>query len=191
MPDALHSGTHGQRTATFGLAYLLGIGLYPRSRGWKKLVWCRPDQDSRYPHTDALFTQTVDWDLIATHLPDMLRVAISITEVLLTSSTILRRLGTYSRKNRLYQAFFALGRAVRTGFLRRYIADPELQTTIQTATNKNESFNSVARRVAFGGDGTIAENDRLGDDELTSSLLRSIPRLARRIARTLSADMKE
>ena len=103
----------------------------------------------------------MDWELIATHLPDMLRVALSIKEGLLTPSTILRRLGTYSRKNRLYQAFFALGRAVRTGFLLRYIADPELQTTIQAAMNKNESFNNFARWVAFGGDGTIAENDRL------------------------------
>ena len=103
----------------------------------------------------------MDRDLIATHLPDMPRVALSITEGLLTPSTILRRLGTYSRRNRLYQAFFALGRAVRTGILLRSTADPELQATIQAAMDKNESCNNVARWVAFGGDGTIAGNDRL------------------------------
>ena len=161
LPEALHSDTHGQSTTIFGLAYLLGIQLYPRIRGWKKHVWCRPSPDSQYTHIDALFTETVDWELIATHLPDMLRVTLSITEGLLTPSTILRRLGTYSRKNRLYHAFFELGRAVRTGFLLHYIADPDLQTTIHAAMNKNESFNNFVQWVAFGGDGTITENDRL------------------------------
>jgi len=103
----------------------------------------------------------VDWEVIATHLPDMLRVALSIKEGLLTPSTILRRLGTYSRKNRFYHAFFELGRAIRTGFLLRYIADPELQATIHAAMNKNESFNNFVQWVAFGDDGTITENDRL------------------------------
>ena len=103
----------------------------------------------------------MDWELIATHLPDMLRVALSIKERLLTPSTILRRLGTYSRKNRLYHAFWELGRAIRTGFLLRYLADPDLRATIQAALNKNESFNNFAQWAAFGGERVIPENDRL------------------------------
>ncbi len=161
LPEALHSDTHGQSTTIFGLAYLLGIQLYPRIRGWKKLIWCRPSPDSQYTHIDALFSETVDWNVIATHLPDMLRVALSIKEGLLTPSTILRRLGTYSRKNRLYHAFYELGRAVRTGFLLQYVVDPDLQATIHAAMNKNESFNKFVQWVAFGDDGTITENDRL------------------------------
>ena len=38
-------------------------------------------------------------------LPDMLRVALSIKVGTIMSSTILRRLATYSRKNKLYFAF--------------------------------------------------------------------------------------
>jgi TnpA family transposase len=133
----------------------------PRIRGWKGLTWCRPSADSHYEHIDALFSDTVDWELIATHLPDMLRVALSIKERLLTPSTILRRLGTYSRKNRLYHAFWELGRAIRTGFLLRYLADPDLRATIQAALNKNESFNNFAQWAAFGGERVIPENDRL------------------------------
>ena len=63
-----------------------------------------PSPKSRYTHIDSLFTETVDWPRIETHLPDMLRVALSIREGRFTPSTILRRLGTYSRKNRLYHA---------------------------------------------------------------------------------------
>jgi TnpA family transposase len=161
LPEALHSDTQGQSAPIFGLSYLLGSELMPRIRGWKGLTWCRPSSDSRYAHIDALFSDTVDWELIATHLPDMLRVALSIKEGLLTPSTILRRLGTYSRKNRLYHAFWELGRALRTGFLLRYLADPDLRATIQAALNKNESFNNFAQWIAFGGEGVIPENDRL------------------------------
>jgi TnpA family transposase len=43
----------------------------------------------------------IDWKLIETHLPDMIRVILSIKAGKFTASTILRKLGTYSRKNRL------------------------------------------------------------------------------------------
>jgi TnpA family transposase len=113
-----------------------------------------------YVHLDALFTDTVDWDLICTHWPDMLRVAVSIRAGWITASTILRRLGTYSRKNRLYLAFRELGRVVRTGFLLRYLADTELRATIQAATNKSEQLNRFLKWVFFGGEGIITENSR-------------------------------
>jgi TnpA family transposase len=48
---------------------------------------------------------------------------------------------------------------VRTGFLLRYLADPELRSTVQAAMNKNESWNEFLKWVAFGGEGVIAEND--------------------------------
>jgi TnpA family transposase len=70
-------------------------------------------------------------------------------------------LGTYSRKNRLYRAFWELGRAIRTGFLLRFISDAELRATIQAALNKNESFNNFVQWIAFGGAGLSTENDRL------------------------------
>jgi TnpA family transposase len=46
----------------------------------------------------------------------MRRVVLSIQAGRITASTILRRLGHDSRKNRLYQAFRELGRMVRTVF---------------------------------------------------------------------------
>jgi len=64
------------------------------------------------------------------------------------------------RKNRLYQAFRELGRAIRTGYLMNYIGDEELRSTIQSATNKSESFNCFTKWVLFGGEGIIAENNR-------------------------------
>lgn len=140
QPDTLHGDTHAQSAPVFGLAYLLGINLMPRIRNLKKLVLFKPDRGTRYEHIDGLFSETINWSLIETHLPDMLRIALSIKAGKITPSTILRRLGTASRKNKLYFAFRELGRVVRTEFLLRYISDLELRKTIQAATNKSMDF---------------------------------------------------
>ena len=161
QPSTVHSDTHGQSAPIFGLAYLLGIELMPRIRSWQDLHLFRPDASARYEHIDSLFTATVDWSLIEAHLPDMLRVVLSIRAGRLLPSAILRRLATYSRKNRLYFAFRELGRAIRTDFLLRFLSSVELRRVIQAATNKSEPFNRYAQWVAFGSAGlaTAAERD--------------------------------
>ncbi|MDQ2843511.1 MAG: Tn3 family transposase [Acidobacteriota bacterium] len=159
-PDTIHADTQGQSTAIFGLAYLLGIQLMPRIRNWKDQHLFRPSPASRYEHIDELFTAQVDWVLIETMAPDMLRVAVSIQTGTMLPSDILRRLASASRKNKLYFALRELGRVVRTMFLLRYASDLELRHTIQTATTKSERFNRFVQWVSFGGDSVIAENVR-------------------------------
>jgi TnpA family transposase len=160
QPDTIHADTQGQSTPVFALAYLLGIKLMPRIRNWQDLTLCRPDKQVRYDHIDDLFTDVIDWKLIETHLTDMLRVILSIKAGKFTASTILRKLGTYSRKNRLYQAFSELGRAIRTGFLMEYLGSQELRQTIQGALNKSEAFNGFTKWVGFGNAGMIQQNSR-------------------------------
>jgi len=159
-PNEVSGDTQAQNAVVFGLAHLLGIRLMPRIRNLKDLTLYRPDTSSTYLHIDELFKGTVDWDLIATHLPDMLRIALSIKAGRITASTILRKLSSYSHKNRLYQAFRELGRVVRTGFILQYLADPELRATIQQATNKSEAFNNLVQWLAFGNMGVIPTNNR-------------------------------
>ncbi len=160
QPDTIHADTQGQSMAIFGLAYLLGIQLMPRIRNWKDLHLYRPSLDSRYAHIDALFSDQINWDLIETMLPDMLRVALSVKAGTIMPSTILRRLATYSRKNKLYFAFRELGRVVRTVFLLKYLSSLELRHVIQAATNKSEAFNKFLQWVSFGGEGVMKQSVR-------------------------------
>jgi len=111
-----------------------------------------------YQHIAQIFSDPINWKLIQTHLPDMLRVALSVKTGKLTPSAILRKLGSHSRKNKLYYAFRELGRAVRTGFLLKYYHDPELRKTINAATNKCEEFNNFTKWTAFVNKGEIREN---------------------------------
>ena len=87
-----------------------------------------------YAHIDPLFRDTIDGQLLETHWPDLLRVVLSIKAGKVSSSMLLRKLGHYSHKNRLYQAFRELGRVVRTVFLLRYISDLNLREQITAST---------------------------------------------------------
>jgi len=158
-PDTIHGDTQAQSGPVFGLSYLLGINLMPRMRNIRDLVLYKADRRRKYAHIDSLCRQTIDWDLIERHYPDMMRVAVSIKAGKMTPSTILRRLGSESAKNKLYFAFRELGRVIRTLFLLKYLDEPELRRTIHAATNKSEQFNDFAQWLMFGGD-VIPENLR-------------------------------
>lgn len=99
QPTTVHGDTQAQSTPVFGLAQLLGINLMPRIRNWKDLTFFRPSKDVHYGHIDALFTGTVDWELIETHWRDLLQVVLSVKAGVVSSALLLRKLGTYSRRN--------------------------------------------------------------------------------------------
>lgn len=159
QPHTLHADTQGQSAPVFGLSFLLGIELMPRIRNWKDYSFLRPTKTSVYDYIDPLFSNVVDWKLIETHWQDLMRVALSIKLGKLLPSAILRKLGTHSRKNRLYQAFRELGLVVRTIFLLRYISDQAIQQQITACTNIVEGFNQFTQWLFFGREGVISEND--------------------------------
>lgn len=158
QPDTLHADTQGQSAPVFGLSYLLGIKLMPRIRNWQDYTFSRPSRKVVYEYIDSLFTDVVDWKLIQTHWQDLVRVALSIKVGKLMPSAILRKLGSNSRKNKLYQAFRELGLVVRTVFLLRYISDRGLRQQITACTNIVEGFNQFLSWLFFGKDGVITEN---------------------------------
>lgn len=158
QPKVVHGDTHAQSFPVFGLAYLLGIKLMPRIKRNKTLTIYRPDKISSYQNINDVFGDPINWKLIQTHLPDMLRLALSIKNGKLTPSTILRKLNSNSRKNKLYYALRELGRAVRSGFLLQYYSDEELRRIIHAATCKSEEFNNFAKWTAFANHGKIRAN---------------------------------
>jgi TnpA family transposase len=123
----------------------------PRMRTWDDVTFYRPSELTTYSHIDTLFTQTANWQLIKTHFKDLLQVVLSIQAGKVTPSMLLKKLGVYSRKNKLYLAFRELGRVVRTIFLLEYISSQPMRMEIRAATTKIESFNTFRHWVSFGG----------------------------------------
>jgi TnpA family transposase len=167
QPRKIHADTQGQSLPVYGLAHLLGFELLPRVRNWKDLIFYRPDSTTAYTHIDALFgtDKVINWRLIETHWPDLMRVALSIRAGRITSVALLRRLGHDSHKNKLYRAFRELGRAIRTIVLLRYLSEPALRDSIAVITNRMESFNGFCQWLSFGGD-VLADNDPVRQEKL-------------------------
>jgi len=154
-PDTLHADTQGQSTPVFGLAFLLGIKLMPRIRNWKSLIFFRPDKQAHYQHIEALFRDSVDWSLLEKHWPDLMRVVLSIKAGKILPSTLLKKLGNYSHKNKLYQAFQELGQVIRTIFLLDYISDLPFRQGITSSTTKIERYNQFCDWITFGGEALL------------------------------------
>jgi hypothetical protein len=104
QPDTIHADTQGQSYPVHALAHLFGFDLLTRIRNWKDLTFYRHAADVRYAHIDSLFgdpgENAINWDLIQTHWADLMQVVLSIREGRLSSTLLLRRLGTESRSNR-------------------------------------------------------------------------------------------
>ena len=171
QPDTVHADTQGQSLPVYGLATLLGFDLLPRIRNWHDLIFFRPTAATRYRHIESLFgPQAINWRLLETHWPDLLRTAISVREGRISSVTLLSRLRHDSRKNRLYQVLRELGRVVRTQVLLRFLSEPALRETIITITNRVESFHNFATWFGFGAEeGVLASNDPIYQENSSSS----------------------
>lgn len=161
QPKKIHGDSWAQSEVLFGLSALLAILIMPRIKQFKHLYYYKASCNDHYENIDELFTEKpIDWELIETHYYDMLRVAISIYKGKVKSSTVLRKLCSKSRKNKLYFALRELGRVERTLFLLNYINDPEMRRMIQAATCKSEEFNEFIGWIRFGDGGVISDNMR-------------------------------
>ncbi len=70
-----------------------------------------------------------------------MQVILSIQAGKILPSTLLRKLGSHSRQNKLNRAFRELGRVERTLFLLRYISEADFRQSIRAETTKVESYN--------------------------------------------------
>lgn len=150
--DTVHSDTQGQSAAVFCFTYLFGIDLNPRIRNWKDLVLCRPTKGTKFQNIDSLFRGQVDWQLIAQNFREVMQVTLSIAAGKVSSPMVLRKLGSFSRRNKLYFAAQEIGNVIRTIYLLKWLGSRELRQEITSNTNKIEAYNGFAKWVGFGGD---------------------------------------
>lgn len=126
-PTTVHADTQGQSYPIYTLAHLMGFELMPRVRNWKELRFYRPTAATTYRHIDVLFDRpgrnVIDWALIEKHYRDLMRVAISIRDGRISSSMLMRRLSSNSRRNHVYRAFREVGKVIRTVQLLRFLSD--------------------------------------------------------------------
>jgi TnpA family transposase len=144
-----YTDTHGFTEHIFALSHLLGYSFMPRLRDLADQQLYRLDRDAKYGCLDALFRATVDAELIREQWDQLVRVAASLRHRTAPANVIVQRLANSAPSDRLAKALTALGRAVKTIYILRYINDPDLRHRVQLQLKRGESRHDLAARCLF------------------------------------------
>lgn len=107
----------------------------------------------------ALFSGTVDRDLIKEQWDPLVRVAASLKNRIVPAHVIAKRLVSAGSGNRLAKALTHLGRLVKTTYLLGFLDNPELRRVIGLQLNRGEFRQKLARHTFFANQGEFRSGD--------------------------------
>jgi TnpA family transposase len=126
--------THGQSEVAFGFCRLLGVELMPRLKNIyaQKLYLAEGEADEAelYPNLAPILKRAINWDLISEHYENLVKYSIALKNGLVEAETLLRCFTSSAPSHSVFAAMAELGKAVKTIFLCRYLADEGLRQEI-------------------------------------------------------------
>lgn len=149
---------HGYTEQLFGMCHLLGYSLMPRLPVSKQTFY-KLDRTKRYGRLDAIFQGTINLGLIREQWDQLVRVAASLRNRTAPAHVILTRLAGSTPSDHLAKALTALGQALKTLYLLRYIQDESLRSRMQLQLNRGEGRHQLARRLFFANQGAFQTGD--------------------------------
>jgi TnpA family transposase len=160
--------SHGQSEVAFAFSHLLGFDLMPRLKAIasQKLSRPHPGNVDAYPNLQPILTQPINWALIRQHYDEMIQYATALRFGTAEPESILRRFTRTNVQHPTYRALVALGKALKTTFLARYLHEEALRREINAGLNVVENWHSANGFIFYGKSGEMATN-RLDDQELS------------------------
>lgn len=167
--------THGYSEAIFAATHLLGISYAPRIKNLKKQVLYvfKSEKYDQQPDWTVQPAKYVNEAIIEECWDDILRLVTTIKLKETSASDIFRRLNSYSKQHKLYQALKSFGQIIKTDFILRYIDDVQLRQAIEKQLNKVELANRFTRAIAVGNPREFTQGDK-EDQEMAESCNRPI-----------------
>lgn len=144
-----YTDTAGFTEHVFALMHLLGFKFAPRIRDLNDKRIYIASKSKYYDKLDSMIGGTINVDLIERNWDEIVRLVLSIEHGTLTSSLILRKLGSYPRQNNLALALRELGKIERSIFMLEWIKDPKLRRRVHVGLNKGEAKHALTRAVHF------------------------------------------
>ncbi|CZF80988.1 Tn3 family transposase [Grimontia marina] len=152
-----YTDTAGFTDHVFALMPILGFKFAPRIRDLSDKRIYIAGAKSDYPTLGGLIGEEINFDYVALHWQEILRLAASIGKGTVTASLMLRKLGSYPRQNGLALALRELGRIERTLFTLEWMKDMDLRRRVQAGLNKGEAKNALSRAVFFNRLGELRD----------------------------------
>ena len=173
--DIHSTDTHGYSEAIFATTHLLGFSYAPRLKNLKRQT-LYIFKSGKHEHQAAWAVQPikcVNEALIEECWDDILRLITTIKLKETIASDIFRRLNSYSKQHKLYQALKSFGQIIKSDFILRYIDDVELRQAIEKQLNKVELANRFTRAIGVGNPREFTQGDK-EDQEVAESCNRLI-----------------
>lgn len=151
QPRVHSTDTHGTNQVNFTILDLFGYQFAPRYKqisSRAKMVF-----SFRNPiyYEDELLkpVRKVNESLVLDEWDNVQRIMVSLALKSTTQSTIIRKLGSYSRTNRTKQALWEYDNIVRTEYILRYLNSKQLRRNVQKALNRGESYHALRKHISY------------------------------------------
>ena len=166
--DRQYVDSHGQSVVAFAFTRLLGFHLLPRLKAIHAQRLYRPEagKPDACPDLQPVLSRPIDWDLIRRQYDEMVKYATALRLGTAEAEAILRRFTRENTQHPTYKALSELGKAVKTAFLARYLADQALRREVNDGLNVVEQWNSANDFIFFARRGEVSSNRR-EDQELS------------------------
>jgi TnpA family transposase len=150
--------THGYTEINFAAFTMFGKQLNPRIKNVKSQRLYKIDPNYQYGSLAPLLkgkSHIIDMDCIEEQYDRMGWFYASMASGHTTASNAMRRLASFSDKNRFYKANREFGRVIKTENILKYMADPSLREKRRRGLLKTEQLHQLSREVAYGKHGKI------------------------------------
>ena len=166
--DKSYVDTHGQSTIGFAFSNLLGFDFLPRIKGIHRQKLYTPYTKGKqtYRNIASVIASPIRWDIIKEQYEEIAKYTAALKKGTAETDILLRRFSKGNYTNPTYQALMELGKAVKTTFLCRYLADEELRIEINESLNIVERVNGIMGFLFYGKLGEVSTNN-IEDQEIT------------------------
>jgi TnpA family transposase len=169
-PVEVMADTAGASDLVFGLFWLLGYQFSPRLADIGETNFWRLDPAADYGALNTIARSRVNTRLITRNWDDLLRVAGSLHQGMVSASELMRSILRSKRPSTLARAIASLGRIPKTLYMLSYIDDEHYRRRILTQLNRGEGRHSVARAVFHGQRGELRQRYREGQEDQLGAL---------------------
>ncbi len=162
VPEEHYTDTHGYTEINFAAFAMLGRTFCPRIKGIRSQRIYRIDLEKDYGPLETLlkrYDQTIHLDWICEQWDRIGRFYASLEIGHTTASIALKRLNSFSSKNRFYRANRELGRVFKTEHILRYMSDGKMRQRNRRGLLKGEQMNGLARDLNYGKRGRMTHLD--------------------------------
>lgn len=153
-PDIHSTDSHGINQVNFAILDMFGYRFAPRYKNISSKAKTIYSFQQPALYKDYLLKpiRKIDNELIEQEWDTFQRIIASLAMKTTTQSTIIRKLSSYKRNNRVKKAIVEYDNIVQTYHKLHYIDDPMFQKQVNTALNRGEHMNKL-RKHLFHADG--------------------------------------